>query len=94
MEPRITLVTLGVRDLQKSFLFYRDTIGFPSKDGVQGDVVFFQLNHMILSLYPKKMLAKDAGVSDAGSGFGGITLAHNLKTKEEVDTLAKTLETK
>ncbi len=91
MEPRISVVTLGVKNLEKSFLFYKDTVGLPSKDGIQGDIVFFQLNHLILSLHPKEMLAKDARVANDGTGFSGITLAHNVKTKEEVDSLIKKL---
>ncbi len=86
MEPYVSLITLGVKDLKKSFVFYKDVLGLPSKDGIQGDVVFFQLNNIWLSLYPRDLLAKDANVED-GTGFGGITLAHNLKSKEAVNAL-------
>lgn len=94
MKPYITLITLGVTDLQKSFDFYKDLLGFPSKDGITGDVAFFELENIRLSLYPKELLAKDAGVSREGSGFGGITLAHNVGSEEEVNQLTKTLKEK
>ncbi len=87
MEPRITTVTLGVTDLQRSFKFYHEGLGFSSKDGIEGDIAFFQLNHMLLALYPRDLLAKDANVPDDGSGFSGMTLAHNVKSKQEVDVL-------
>lgn len=93
MEPYVSLITLGVRDLSKSYEFYKDVLGLPSKDGIQGDVVFFQLNNIWLSLYPRNLLAKDANV-DYGEGFGGITLAHNVKSKEEVDSLIAAIREK
>ncbi len=92
MEPRISMVTLGVNDLQKSFDFYSRIIGFPSEKGIEGGmVVFFSLNHMLFSLFPKDKLAEDALVPNDGSGFSGMTLAYNVKTKEEVDEIIKTL---
>jgi uncharacterized glyoxalase superfamily protein PhnB len=80
-------VTLGVKDLKKSFVFYKDILGFPSDKGIEGDIAFFQLNHMWLGLYPKNLLAKDAKVENTSGSFSGITLAHNLKTIKEVDAL-------
>lgn len=92
MEPRISMVTLGVNDLQKSFDFYSRIIGFPSEKGIEGGmVVFFSLNHMLFSLFPKDKLAEDALVPNDGRGFSGMTLAYNVKTKEEVDEIIKTL---
>lgn len=86
MKPHLTLVTLGVKDLQKSLAFYKDGLGWPAKP--QGDVVFIPLtNGVILSLYGRDDLAKDAGVNAEGSGFSGITLAHNAGSKEEVDAI-------
>lgn len=93
MEPYVSLITLGVKDLKKSFSFYKDILGLPSKDGIQGDVAFFQLNNIWLSLYPRDLLAKDANIED-GEGFGGITLAHNVNSKEEVDSLIAKLREK
>ncbi|NJD60672.1 MAG: glyoxalase [Anaerolineales bacterium] len=88
MEPRITMITLGVNDLKRSYEFYSKIIGFPSKNGIENDaVVFFNLNHMLLSLYPKSLLAEDAGVPDDGRGFPGFTLAYNVKNREDVDEI-------
>lgn len=92
MDPRITLVTLGVKDIQLSYEFYSKVLKFPSEKGIQGNIVFFQLHHMILALFPKDKLALDANVLNDGNGFSGITLAHNVKTKEEVDVIVKNLK--
>jgi uncharacterized protein len=86
MKPKISLITLGVSDLKKSLSFYRDGLGFKTHNYKErDDVVFFEMVGTWLSLYPKVKLADDALVSLAGSGFSGITLAHNVKTKDEVD---------
>jgi uncharacterized glyoxalase superfamily protein PhnB len=86
------MVTLGVNDVHKANDFYSKIVGFPSEKGVEGGVVvFFNLNHMVLSLYPKDKLAEDAMVPNDGSGFSGITLAYNVKTKQEVDTIINNL---
>lgn len=87
MEPRLTMISLGVSDITTSFNFYKNILGLPSKEGITGDIAFFQLKSVWLALYPRDLLAKDAGVNDEGKGFGGITLAHNVKTKNEVDLL-------
>jgi catechol 2,3-dioxygenase-like lactoylglutathione lyase family enzyme len=92
MEPRISIVTLGVNDLQKSFDFYSRIIGFPSEKGIEGgQVAFFTLKNLLFSLYPRGLLAEDALVANDGSGFSGMTLAYNVKTKEEVDEITKNL---
>ncbi|WP_411967544.1 VOC family protein [Haloferax sp. YSSS75] len=88
MDPRITLVTLGVTDLDESIRFYRDGLGFPMRDRDEdSDVAFFELDGTWLSLYPRELLAEDATVSADGSGFAGVTLAHNVETRPAVDTL-------
>ncbi len=88
MEPRITIVTLGVNNLQKAYDFYSKIIGFPSDKGIEGDTIaFFNLKHMLLALYPKDKLAEDAMVPNDGRGFAGITLAYNVKSREEVDEI-------
>ncbi len=94
MEPRVTLITLGVDNLEKSFAFYKNILGFPSKDGITGDVAFFQLKGVWLALHPKDKLAQDAKVPEGEKGFSGITLAHNVRTKKEVDLLIKKLRRK
>lgn len=85
MEPRISIITLGVSDLKRSVIFYRDGLGLPTnyKDG-QG-IAFFQLRGTWLALYPSDALAKDACLPPERRPFGGITLAYNVRSKEEVD---------
>ena len=86
MKPEITLVTLGVEDLDESIRFYRDGLGFPMQArDADGDVAFFELDGAWLSLYPRDSLAADATVPDDGSGFSGVTLAHNVSSEDEVD---------
>jgi catechol 2,3-dioxygenase-like lactoylglutathione lyase family enzyme len=84
MEPRISLITLGVEDLQKSIDFYRDGLGLPLRDGPEG-IAFFELRGILLSLYSRSSLAEDAEVSSDGSGFRGFTLAHNVNSPDSVD---------
>ena len=87
MEPRISLITLGVSDLPRSVAFYRDGLKLPLRDG-NGDVIaFFETRGTWLALFPRDALAADAGVAPGGSGFRGFTLAHNVRTRDEVDTL-------
>ena len=83
MEPHITIITLGVSDLQRSLDFYRDGLGLKVHEQFP-DAVFFQLRGIRLALYPRELLAKDANVSPEGSGFTGITLAHNVRTRDDV----------
>jgi predicted lactoylglutathione lyase len=87
MEPRISMITLGVSDLKKSRKFYEKGLGFPVRPESQDDVVFFGLTSTWLGLYPRESLAKDAEVPAKGSGFRGVTLAHNVRAKKEVDAL-------
>ena len=86
MEPRITLVTLGVSDLARSIRFYRDGLGLPQRETPES-VAFFEMRGMWLSLYARDALAEDAGVLPEGSGFRGFTLAHNVRSPEAVDRL-------
>lgn len=87
MKPKIGLVTLGVRDLKRALVFYRDGLGWPTyKYNPEADVVFFSLEGTWLALYPRDKLAEDAQVPD-GQGFGGITLAHNEPSPEKVDAV-------
>ena len=87
MKPHISIVTLGVSDLNKSVRFYKDGLGLPTnyKDG-EG-IAFFQLRGTWLALYPSDALAEDAGLPPVRQRFGGITLAHNVGSKEEVDRI-------
>lgn len=84
MEPRLSLVTLGVRDLVRSRQFYQEGLGLPLQPQSTDNVAFFGLRGVWLGLFARETLAEDAQVDPAGSGFAGITLAHNVRTKEEV----------
>ncbi len=86
MQPRISMITLGVRDLDRSIRFYRDGLGLPQMDSPPS-VAFFTLNGTWLGLYGHDDLAKDAHVAADGSGFAGFTLAHNVTSEVEVDRL-------
>lgn len=89
MEPRISFITLGVSDLERSLRFYRDCHGFPTTRIAAQGIIFFQTRGACLALYPYEALAKD--VSDEfvveRSKFTGITLAHNVRQKHEVDSI-------
>lgn len=84
MEQRLSLVTLGVRDLARSRAFY-ETLGWHTACPPGESVAFFQMPGMIFSLYGREPLAADAGVTAEGSGFAGIALAWNGRSKDEVD---------
>jgi hypothetical protein len=87
MEPRISLITLGVKDLAKSVEFYKKLGWPPSKHSVEGQVAFFELDGTWLGLWPEKEMAKETGRPAKGRGSGGITLSHNVKSEKDVDAL-------
>ena len=84
MQARISMITLGVIDLEKSVQFYKQGLGFPQMESVP-EVAFFTLNGSWLGLYSYAGLADDAQVPSKGSGFSGFTLAHNVASESEVD---------
>ncbi|MFT3870157.1 MAG: VOC family protein [Nibricoccus sp.] len=86
MEPRISIIALGVKDLDRSLRFYRDGLGFPTEAKEGDPIAFFQTSGTRLSLYPLEKLAEDISpdLHPSKGGFGGITIAHNARTKEEV----------
>lgn len=85
VEPRLNIVTLGVKDLDKAIRFYRDGLGWSMSSMSVGDFAIFKLSTgTALALYPRELLAVDANVKDPG-GFGGITLAQNVATCKDVD---------
>jgi len=93
MKPRITLITLGVDDLQRSLEFYRDGLGLPTQGivGTQfehGAVAFFDLQAGLkLALWPRQSLAHDSGLPLEKSSATEMTLAHNVASREEVDVV-------
>lgn len=84
MEPRISLVTLGVGDIDRARRFY-DALGWAG-DSPDGEVVFYQAGGMVLALWSRDLLAHDSTVTDTG-GWGGVTLAHNVRSPQEVDAV-------
>ena len=93
MEQRLTIVGLGVRNVPAALRFYRDGLGWTPSSASGGDFVLFTLAGGVgLVLYPRELLAQDAGVVDNG-GFGGITLSHNVAYRERVDELLETAVT-
>ncbi|MFQ1700466.1 VOC family protein [Loktanella agnita] len=84
MTPqRVTLITLGVADLTRSKTFYAALGWVPTSD--EGEVVFYQINGMVLGFFGLEPLAKDQGRPDAKLGTGAMTLAQNFETEAEVD---------
>ena len=88
MKPRISMITLGVRDLEKAAHFYEHGLGFPRMESPP-TVAFFTLNGSWLGLYGREALAEDAAVSSKGSGFESFALAHNVSSEKEVDAVMK-----
>jgi predicted lactoylglutathione lyase len=83
MEQRLSLVTLGVADLPRARAFY-EALGWTTGAEPADDVVFFQAGGMIVALWDRAKLAQDSGVADSG-GWGGVTLAYNAGSPEDVD---------
>ena len=90
MEQRVSLITLGVRDLGRARAFY-EALGWKTNAAPDDDVVFFQAGGMIVSLWGRDRLAEDTGVKDSG-GWGGITPAYNARSPEEVDAVLEEAE--
>lgn len=84
MEPRISLITLGVADLARARRFY-ERLGWRASPASQEGIIFFQANGLALALYGRAALAEDAGVEDRPTGFAALTLAYNGRSEAEVD---------
>ena len=92
MEQRLSLITLGVEDLARATAFY-EALGWERGLRAAEGVAFFQLGHVILSLWSQQSLAEDAGVPPRTErGFRGIALAHNVRERHEVDAAVAALE--
>ena len=85
MEQRLSIVTLGVRDMARARAFY-EAMGWQAGMVVPGDVSFFQAGGMIFGLWARDKLAEDAGIVPGG-GFGNVSLAYNARSESEVDSV-------
>jgi catechol 2,3-dioxygenase-like lactoylglutathione lyase family enzyme len=98
MKPRIKVITLGVSDLERSLAFYRDGLGFPTQGIIgtefeHGAVVFLDMNDdLILALYPKNALAKEAKVPVSPTSPSEFSMGHIVGSKEEVDAVMRKAE--
>jgi uncharacterized protein len=96
MEQRLSLVTLGVRDLARARRFYEEGLGWRRDGGVEGEVAFYQLGGMILALWGVDDLAGDARLklspATPGKSFGGLALAYNTRSPAEVDAVLREAE--
>jgi uncharacterized protein len=90
MEPRISTITLGVENLERAYKFYKEGLGFPTQREPEDGIIFFQLRGTALALYSYDALAEDSGKrikAQPRTLFNGITLAHNVRTRAEVDAV-------
>ncbi|MDG1772165.1 MAG: VOC family protein [Oceanicoccus sp.] len=85
----MSMITLGVEDLNRSVAFYQNGLGFP-RQGDEENVAFFNLNGTWLGLYGREALAEDAQVSAEGSGFNSFAIAHNVHSEQEVEAVMQT----
>ncbi|MES0385213.1 MAG: VOC family protein [Hyphomicrobium sp.] len=86
MEPRISIITLGVKDVARSRTFY-EALGFKASTASQESVTFLDGGGVVLGLYGRGPLAEDATVEDSAPGFSGVALAHNARSEADVDTV-------
>jgi hypothetical protein len=85
MRQKINVITLGVSDFERSVDFYEKGLGWKRSSASEEHLALFPLGGIVLSLYPRKLLADDATVKDETTGFSGITLAYNAKSEKEVE---------
>ncbi|MCX5494147.1 VOC family protein [Kaistia dalseonensis] len=84
LAPRLSIVTLGVANVQKARAFY-EALGWQASSASREAITFFQLSGVVLALFERNALADDATVAPAGDGFRGVTLAHNVESEAAVD---------
>ena len=86
MEPRVSIITLGVKDVERARAFY-EALGFKASNASQESVTFFDGGGVVLGLYGRGPLAEDATVEDSAPGFSGVALAHNARSEADVDAV-------
>jgi predicted lactoylglutathione lyase len=86
MEQRVSLITLGVSDLERAKAFY-EGLGWTTNTDPSMDVAFFQAGGMVVALWGRDQLAEDSAISEDPGGWGGVTLAYNTRSPEEVDSV-------
>jgi uncharacterized protein len=89
MRQKLNLITLGVADIGKAVEFYEKGLGWKRSPASMDDLILFPLGGITLALYPRALLAEDAGVRDTATGFSGITLSYNAKSEREADKVMK-----
>jgi len=94
MNQHLHLITLGVRNFERSYKFYTEILGWKASSNSSDDVAFFQAGGVVFAIYPRDKLAEDALTSPAGSGFAGVTLAYNARSEAEVDQIIRDLAAK
>src|SRR6478735_1865158 len=87
MRQKLTLITLGVEDIRRATDFYEKGLGWKRSSASMEDMILFPLGGIVLGLYPRKLLAEDAGVDDTAAKFSGITLSYNAKSEKEVEEI-------
>lgn len=85
MRQKLNLITLGVNNLKRSLEFYEQGLGWKKSSASQEGIAFFPLGGIVLSLYSRDELAKDAEIKSEGHGFQGFTISYNAKSELEVD---------
>ena len=92
MEPKVSLLTLGVSDLQRAVAFYRDGLGWPKSEVGGDEVAFFKTGGVVIALFPRPSFAADASVDlddVEHGGFSRVSLAHNVAEEEQVDAVTR-----
>ena len=94
MKQHLHLITLGVKDFEASRKFYAETLGWKLSSASNDGIAFIQAGGVVLAIFARDELAKDALVSPEGSGFAGFSLAHNAQSESEVDEIISDLKSK
>jgi len=94
MDQHLHIITLGVKDLDQARTFYTEILGWRPSPAINDGITFYQAGGVVLSLYPRDALAEEASISNAGSGFSGMTLAYNTRSENEVDDIISDLKSK